>query len=379
MVGPRLSLVEARFTCLPSRPTLAAMERRWFLALGCTAAAALASSATAGQGTPPVRTASTADDTVRPPSWMRPLPPAEIDDTLAISGAEIEARKIRSRMSVPVRINGSGPYRFVVDSGADTSVIGSRIARDLALQAGEPAMLNTMTESRVIERALVDELAVGPTRIADLSMPVLEERHLGGEGMLGLDALVQQRLVMDFDKRLITVDDAGRPAARFDGEIVVTAKLDRGQLILTQTRASGLRVDAVIDTGSELTIGNLALRDKLVKRRGAQLKTIEITGVTGARATLQYATIPELRIGPVLLHNVPMAFADVPPFAVFGLADQPSLLIGTDLMENFRRISLDFRARKVRFQLRKCGNMSMRIGSEVTRMRADQPSSAACS
>src|SRR3712207_8171020 len=36
------------------------------------------------------------------------------------------------------------------------------------------------------------------------------------------------------------------------------------------------------------------------------------------------------------------------------LADKPALLLGTDLLETFRRISLDFRARKVRFQLRRC-------------------------
>ena len=56
----------------------------------------------------------------------------------------------------------------------------------------------------------------------------------------------------------------------------------------------------------------------------------------------------------MLLRNVPIAFADVPPFKLFGLADEPALLLGTDILENFRRVSLDFRARKVRFQLRRC-------------------------
>jgi hypothetical protein len=49
-----------------------------------------------------------------------------------------------------------------------------------------------------------------------------------------------------------------------------------------------------------------------------------------------------------------MAFADVPPFKIFGLEKEPALLLGTDILENFRRISLDFRSRKVRFQLRRC-------------------------
>lgn len=335
--------------------------------------------ATSAQQATTAEVVPAATEPARPPSWMRPLTPAEIDNTLEIGGQDIAARKVRSRMTVAVNVNGAGPYRFVVDSGADSSVLGQRIARQLALPAGRPAMLNSMTESRVIERAIVDELVVGPNRVTGLALPVLEERHLGSEGILGLDALNEQRLVMDFDKRTIALDDASKQAGRFDGEIVVTAKLQRGQLILTQTRAQALRVDAVIDTGSEITIGNIALRDKLVKRRGTKLQTVEITGVTGAKASLQYATIPELKIGPVLLRNVPMAFADVPPFGVFGLKDQPSLLLGTDLMENFRKVSLDFRARKVRFQLRKCGDVAVRIGSQVARMGADALSPAACS
>jgi hypothetical protein len=60
---------------------------------------------------------------------------------------------------------------------------------------------------------------------------------------------------------------------------------------------------------------------------------------------------------------VPMAFADVPPFTVFGLTKQPAILLGTDLLETFRRVSLDFRARKVRFQLRRCGSTGIVIST----------------
>lgn len=47
-----------------------------------------------------------------------------------------------------------------------------------------------------------------------------------------------------------------------------------------------------------------------------------------------------------------VAFADVPPFALFGLRDDPALLLGTDLLQSFRKVAMDFRNRRVRFQLR---------------------------
>ena len=93
-------------------------------------------------------------------------------------------------------------------------------------------------------------------------------------------------------------------------------------------------------------------------------------GVTGKRVDVQLALIDELQLGPVILRDVPIAFADVPPFKVFGLQDEPSLLLGTDILETFRRVSLDFRARKVRFQLRRCGEDAVVISNlwEPTRL-----------
>jgi hypothetical protein len=177
---------------------------------------------------------------------------------------------------------------------------------------------------------------------------------VGGDGMIGIDALVQQRLMMDFEKHLIKVEDARIPEQHFADEIVITAKRQRGQLILTHVKAAGYELDAIIDTGSEITIGNLALRDVLIRGNRDKFITVPVIGVTGEEANLQVARIGELQLGPVTLRNVPMAFADVPPFKIFGLSKEPALLLGTDILENFRRISLDFRSRKVRFQLRRC-------------------------
>lgn len=311
------------------------------------------------------------------PSTMPALPPAVIDDTLAVDGEDINARKVETRLTVAVGVNGRGPYQFVVDSGADTSVVGLRIARELQLPLGTPVILNNMTDRNIVDRVKVGELTLGPSTIRDLELPALREQDLGGAGMIGIDALVRQRLMMDFEKRLIKVEDATKPPRPLPGEIVVTARRKRGQLILTQVRVAGLPLDAVIDTGSQVTIGNLLLRDKLIRGNRGKFKTISVTGVTGKTLDLQFAHIAELRLGPLILRNVPMAFADLPPFEVFGLTNGPAVLLGTDLLEIFSRVSLDFRARKVRFQPRRCKRRSAAIStsqmmssSSLTRMSA---------
>jgi len=301
-----------------------------------------------------------------PPGKMPALPPAVIDNSLQIGGEDINARKVRTRMTVEVMVNGRGPYHFLVDSGADTSVVGLKIARDLQLPPGPPLVLNGMTATSIVDSVMLDELSLGQSTIRNLEVPVLREEDVGGQGMLGIDALVEQRLMLDFEKLMINVEDARQPAKMLDGEIVVTARRRRGQLILTHVEAVKVPIEAVIDTGSEITIGNLALRDRLIRNNRDKFFTVATTGVTGVTVNLQLARIAELKLGSVTLRNVPIAFADVPPFRVFGLNDEPALLLGTDLLENFRRVSLDFHARKVRFQLRRCGSQGVSVTTSPT-------------
>jgi predicted aspartyl protease len=108
------------------------MARHFTRARGAlaTAAAALAVAATFAATAAAGGSEQKVDPTT---ARMKALPPASLDDTLAIGGTEIDAKTLASRMTVPVKVNGQGPYRFIVDSGADSSVVGERIAQSLKL------------------------------------------------------------------------------------------------------------------------------------------------------------------------------------------------------------------------------------------------------
>lgn len=314
------------------------------------------------------------------PPDVPPLPPAQFDPTLNVGGKDVKAREIDTRLSVDVHVNGHGPYHFIVDSGADTSVVGVRIAHDLQLPLGTPVILDGVTARNEVDRVKVDQLTVGSNNLDNLELPALREVDLGGDGIIGIDALVEQRLMLDFEKHLIKVEDARIPERHEPGEIVIVARRRRGQLILTHVRAAGYDLDAIIDTGTEITIGNRALRDQLIRGNRDKFLTVSVVGVTGAVIKMQVARIAELQLGPVVLRDVPMAFADVPPFEMFGLSQQPALLLGTDILENFREISLDFRARKVRFQLRSC-DLAVTISTDpenFTRIRPKEGEEEVC-
>lgn len=282
------------------------------------------------------------------------IKPATIDNNLEVTGEAVAAKTVNTRMQVGVMVDNKGPFRFFVDSGADRSVIGLGLAQRLGLPAGRAVILHSTSGTRVTDTVHIDTLRVGSSVIHDISAPALPERFLGGDGMLGIDALIDQRLTIDFEKKVVIVQDAYRPeqAAR-PGEVVIVARRRKGQLILTEAQIQDTRIAAVIDTGTEITIGNSALRAKLMRRHRERVTTTTLLSVVGEEIPVDLLMVPEIRLGDLVLHNVQIAFSDMPPFRLFGLDKEPAVLLGSDLLNAFRKVSLDFRRRKVRFTLRR--------------------------
>jgi predicted aspartyl protease len=281
------------------------------------------------------------------------IPTATIDSSLEVHGQTLKAEELMSRMLVRVKVNDRGPYFFIVDSGADRSVIGADLAKRLDLPGGKPATLQSMAGPRAVETVTIDRVGIGSSEVNGITAPTLLEESLGADGLIGIDALAGQRLMLDFVGKTITITDARMPVATSPDDIVVTARRRKGQLILTQGTIDGGSVYAVIDTGSQVTVGNFALRDRIFRGRSLPPSVpITLISVTGQSFTADQYIVPEFELGGLTLRHVQIAFADAAPFALFGLARQPAMLLGTDLLENFSKVSLDFRGRRVRFALR---------------------------
>lgn len=120
-------------------------------------------------------------------------------------------------------------------------------------------------------------------------------------------------------------------------------------MILTHAKLDGIAVDVVIDTGADASIGNRALQAALAHK--AALPGGELHSVTGQRLIAQVGVAERLSFGGVHLNKVAIAYADAPPFAVLGLDRKPAILLGMRELRGFRRVAIDFRTRKVLFDL----------------------------
>ncbi len=273
-----------------------------------------------------------------------PVDPPEVIATVSTRS------DLAMRMTVPVTINGRGPYHFVVDTGADRTVVSRELAASLKLKTGQGATLHSMSGVAQVATVTVPSLTIAGQTTTDINAPALEGAYLGANGLLGIDTLKKRRIVMDFAKRTLSVL-ASNEREQYDPDtIVVTARSRFGQLVLVDADVDGTSITVIIDSGAESTIGNSALRKLLAKRnRKLEFFKTELIDVTGGRMPAQVASAGRLRIAGLTLNNVVIAFADAHPFKRFGLEERPAMLLGMDTLRAFRRVSVDFKERKVRF------------------------------
>jgi predicted aspartyl protease len=258
----------------------------------------------------------------------------------------------QSRMTVSVYLNEHGPFDFVVDTGANRTVISSALAARLGLPMGNRVRVHDIAGVGGAETALVERLRVGKRQIDNVVAPLLSATDMGADGILGIDGLVNQQVVMDFLDRKMTIAPARKIAGEAD-TIVVRARSRFGQLILADARIGNERVYVIVDSGAEYSVGNMALRDRLLRgRRKPAPIPIELVGVSGRTQTADLTVTPQMKIGNVVMKNVPIAFSDVHPFRQFGLEERPAMLLGMDLLRSFESVSLDFEQKKVRFRLK---------------------------
>jgi predicted aspartyl protease len=253
------------------------------------------------------------------------------------------------RMTVPVRIGEQGPFRFLIDTGAQNTVLSTSLAAQLSLQPTSTATLVGIAGREQVDTVEIDEIGLGRHSYYGVLAPLLERVDIGADGIVGLDSLQGQRVLIDFEKNLMAIDEARNLGGNKGFDIVVTARRRSGQLIMTNARIDGVYTDVVIDTGAETSIGNRALQRALAQRHVTEQAML--SSVTGQQILADVAVGGSLRIGQVQIQNITIAYADAPPFAVLDLDKHPAILLGMHELRVFKRVAIDFQERKILFDV----------------------------
>jgi predicted aspartyl protease len=251
------------------------------------------------------------------------------------------------RVVVPVTINGRGPFRFVVDTGANHSTISPGLVRTLGLMpAGEASIkLDGITGTAQVSFVTIDRLQAGDLSLNDAVLPVVWAPVMGGaDGILGAAGLAERSLTVDFQRNRVVISRAVEPATRSDATKIHARRLNEGLMIL-EIRVGELPVTAVIDTGSERTLGNLALRNALKAKRRAG-SVAQVTSIYGATEQVELGEIqraPPISIQSLHITDVAIIYGSFHIFDVWGLKDRPAMIIGMDVLGTVASLGIDFK------------------------------------
>lgn len=265
-----------------------------------------------------------------------------------------------NRMTLPVTLAGQGPFGFIVDTGSERTVISRELAERLGLPSAGRARVIGLAEIVTADLYSIADLQLSQVPLSGLRVPAFSEYNLGAPGLIGIDSLENHRLLIDFvagrmDLRASPRSRAPRRDSEVDGDaIVVVARRVAGRMILSNAMLDGRRIDVIVDTGAQSSVGNLALQ-RLVARAGGQrrgsLIAGQLTSVTGDKLDVQMGQIARITVGGFDFTDLPIAYADSPAFTTLGLNRRPALLLGMDALRLFDRVVVDFTNRRVTFDL----------------------------
>jgi hypothetical protein len=295
---------------------------------------------------------------VPPSSTGAPPPPTPQTGTL------IGQRDRSSRLTTKVKINGQGPYDFVIDTGANRSVIAVEIATALQLPFGAPAKVHGIARVEDAQTVNVKSLKAGDIDAPINDVPILNRVDLDADGILGIDAFTDRVISFDFVANTVRIaysyfehgftEQPTHSIAAASSDIAVPARQRFGQLTIVDAEAAHQKITCFIDSGAEKTVGNLAMRRAVQAVTGDRNfipVDVIIHGATGQDVPGQVALVPTMRLGGVHFSTFPIAFADLHTFALWGLQDQPTLMLGMDLLRIFETVTVDFRRKVVHFRL----------------------------
>jgi len=257
------------------------------------------------------------------------------------------------RIWAPVLINGQGPFRMVLDTGANHSGVTARVAAALGipLDQSEPVMLRGVTGSTEVPTIRVDSLIVGDLALRPAVLPIVLDALGGADGILGIEGLEDKRILIDFRHDLITINRSHMERA---GRDFVALPMQRSRLGLVQLKAyvGGVAVKAILDTGGQATIGNSAMRNALMRHVRNDARAEEVIGVTTDAQDGESYPTPPIQLGTVRIQGARVTFGDMHIFEHWKMNDEPVLLIGMDTIGLLDTVIIDYRLQELQIRMR---------------------------
>jgi predicted aspartyl protease len=314
------------------------------------APAAPASSAAAAPAAPAASSVPAATPAAAAPGGEPPL----TEFVVQAPEPRFVARTTRDRIGriwAPVVIDGKGPFRLVLDTGANHSAVIPSTAAVLGSPGAAAATVVTgFTGSAVVPTISVKSMEVGDLLMGPTTLPVVADVFGGAQGVLGNEGLQGKRIMADFRHDVLVISRSHDEPARAGFNVVPFKVIDDG-LPVAEVRVGGIRCKAIIDTGAQGTVGNLPLQEALARRLVRSTRHTDIEGVTLDVQSGDNVPAPEIEMGGLIISGVRIIFGNMYVFEHWRMTDKPVLLLGMDLLGSFDVLIIDYQMHQLQVQL----------------------------
>ena len=260
---------------------------------------------------------------------------------LSSDGASVPMKLFGRRPVVDLTINGKGPYEFILDTGADVTMIDSALAKELALPAADANVEDLEPSERAVR---IDNAALGDARMLGL---VAGTAPLGSffrqenppRGVLSAASFPGYLLTLDYLQKRVTIEKGALPAP---DEKSVFAYPAEDLLPTLPVHVAGVSTRIHLDSGSPM---GLVLPTKFIKQvpTEGEPKVIGKAHTPSGEALISQAKVKgEITLGKYILVLDSISFSDVSPGNV-----PPTGNLGYDVLQHFA-VTLDSQNRRIR-------------------------------
>lgn len=250
------------------------------------------------------------------------------------------------RPTARVMLNGQGPFRFLVDTGSTTTVLSQRVATSLLATSTGVAIVNGTTGAAEMPVANLALLETGAVTRKNVRVAIISDAGLAREdGILGADVFAGKRLSFDIASKIVRVENSQR-GVRLTRAVNMNVR--NGLLAEIAGTVGGVSTRLMLDTGAQNCIVNPKLEAALYTAapRLERWHNARVIGVTGHVLQGTYMRMPRVDMGKVNFRDGSAIAADAPIFKLWGLEDEPAMIIGVDMLSRLRSFSIDYGARR---------------------------------
>ncbi|MFH1701645.1 MAG: retroviral-like aspartic protease family protein [Candidatus Zixiibacteriota bacterium] len=261
----------------------------------------------------------------------------------------------RGHITLKALVNGQGPFDFILDSGAGSSLLSQGTVQALGLEpfGALPARgvggLNNITIVE-IDSINIENLTLKYNRIGVYnSEPKTGNLFAGIDGILGYDFISRFPLKIDFDRDILTAYHKDLAPRNPRG---IPINLDiQFQLPLINVEVDGMMTRTAIDLGAQVEFvmrSNAKAYSLIINKFDSSSQNLRITGVGGVER-VKTARLDSIKIGRLIIENPKTLLFDTGN--AFPLPDYIEGLIGLELLDDFN-LFIDYNLRTIYFEAR---------------------------